>query len=129
MQLTHYLRILYLQILPPLNSSVMSYSARVALVWSFGDVHRMVKNCRCPAGPFPAETEQGARLTAHVSSVSTIGLSSLFSAPFFFFCHFVLFLGDITVSNGPKQSAEALSGVPECRSAMSASWRKRLLAY
>lgn len=90
----------------------------------------MVKNWGCPAGPFPAETEQGNPLTARFSSVSTIGLSSLFSARFFFVvCHFVLLLGDITVLNGPKQSAEALSVVPECRSAMTASWRKRLLAY
>lgn len=74
-------------------------------LWSFADVHRMVKTVRSPPGTFSTETEQGSALTSRFGfhTINEYPLHGRFSVPCFVFLCFLLVTS--LFKTAPKHSA------------------------
>lgn len=95
MQLTHW------QILPPLNSSVMSVSTRGTVVVIWGHTQGDEK-LELPVGLFPSETEQGEPVTVRLT-VSKQPFEPISCCPSpLFFAILCFSFGDIPVSMAPS---------------------------
>lgn len=82
-------------------------------------MHRMVKNCSCPACTFPAEFRQGNALPSCFSFhiISSGFLCDLLRDTVFAFRLF-FFVSNFVLHNGPKHSIEMLSNVPKPKKAV-----------